>query len=244
MYGLLEEVREAICERQALLKRRGNCHETIQKGHRIRQQLEELKRLLPKLQGLHKQAQKKRNASQRRDELAARYQDIRVLKRQVDEAQELWASANAGVEVSEALLAPPGGGMSGSPKATLFGGLRQAAQGGEDARRLLDSDEQEVMGQIKRRDQAVDKELDTIGNHAERLGGLALQIGVTAEQQAKKAEALGSDVDKNTKDLQAMNTRIAEVIRYDRNTTCCCQMILGVCLLCVLGVVFHQLNMG
>ena len=71
---LLEEARKDIHERQKLLNKRGNCTETIQKGHNVRQALEELRQALPKLQALHKKAQNQRGAKARKEELQARYQ--------------------------------------------------------------------------------------------------------------------------------------------------------------------------
>lgn len=85
LYVLLEETRDHIHERSTLLKRRGNCHETITKGHSIRQNLDEMRKCLPRLQELHRKAQNKRGAAKRKEELQARYKDIRILKRHVDE---------------------------------------------------------------------------------------------------------------------------------------------------------------
>eukprot|EP00439_Symbiodinium_sp_Y106_P054356 s1795_g7.t1 len=90
VYVLLEQGRNDIHERQKLLSKRGNCTESIRKGHEVRQALDELRASLPKLQALHKKAQSKRGAKAKKEELQARYQDIRVLKRHVDELNELF----------------------------------------------------------------------------------------------------------------------------------------------------------
>eukprot|EP00933_Yihiella_yeosuensis_P012709 TRINITY_DN12177_c0_g2_i1.p1 TRINITY_DN12177_c0_g2~~TRINITY_DN12177_c0_g2_i1.p1 ORF type:complete len:276 (+),score=43.57 TRINITY_DN12177_c0_g2_i1:52-879(+) len=233
VYTLLEQAREDIHERQALLKRRGNCYETIQKGHGIRQSLEELKRALPRLQELHKKAQNKRGAKARKEELQARYQDIRILKRHIDEVNELYLSGHDVPDQS--------GGFQAAP-ATLLG-LRDTARGTlEDSRRALSGDEEEALAQMKKRDAALDSQVDEIGKVVQRLDPLARQIGEQAERQRLKAEAITDDVEKADHDIQGLNKRISEVIQYEKNTNCCCQLILGVTLLCCVGFVFQQLN--
>jgi len=237
IYVLLEQTREDIHSRATLLKKRGNCHETITKGHAIRQNLDELKRCLPKLQELHKKAQGKRGAAKQKEELQARYKDIRVLKRHVDEVNELFQSHSTGDSSGPDGLAP---------HASLLG-LRDPARAAancnpEDAKRLLTSDEEEALSSMKKRDAELDKQVEQVGKVVERLDPLARQIGITAESQRLKAEALSSDVERADKDLQAINKRIGEVMKYEQNTNCCCQMVLLIVLLCCVGFVFQQLQ--
>mmetsp|Transcript_36117 Transcript_36117/g.78873 ORF Transcript_36117/g.78873 Transcript_36117/m.78873 type:complete len:281 (-) Transcript_36117:32-874(-) len=237
-YALLEECREDIRERQALLQRRGNCVETIQKGHLIRQRLEELRRAPPKLQELHKRAQSKRGAAARKEELQMRYQDIRVLKKQVDEVNELFQNLSAG---GDGVTASDPAGAS-SPAAKLFG-LRRAANGNEeDNKRLLNEDEQQAMARIGERDRTIDRHLDEVGKVVDRLNPLAHTIGATAERQKTRLEAVGTDVEKADQDLQALSKRVTEVIKYEKNTTCACQLVLGIAFLCCLGFIFQQLQ--
>jgi len=231
VYVLLEETREAIQERSTLLKRRGNCHETITKANTIRQNQDELKRSLPKLQELHKKAQNKRGASRQKEELQARYKDIRVLKRHADEVADLWASNSGGAENhSERLL--------GSREETVIGRART-----EDTRRALSAEEEEALATMKKRDLELDDHIGEIGLIIDRLDPLARQIGLTAEQQRLKAEAITGDVEKADQDLLAMNTSIEKVMKYEKNTNCVCQMMLLLVFLCCLGFVLHQLDL-
>lgn len=242
VYTLLDQVREDVHSRTTLLRQRGNCYESIQKGHSIRQNLEELKGCLSKLQELHKRTQGKRNSNLRKDELQARYKDIRVLKKLVDEAHELFMQSNSG---AEGLQGSSGLGSS-NPRAQLFGaGLRDLARASdEDARRLLSSEEEEALASMKRRDQELDQHVGQIGLVIERLNPLAQQIGATAQRQRERAEAMTDVVTKADQDMQALNKKITEVMRYERNTNCCCQLVLGIALLCCAGFVLQQLMPG
>lgn len=232
IYVLLEQTRDDIHERSSLMKQRGNCHESITKGHTIRQNLEELRRCIPKLQELHKKAQNKRGAAKKKEELQARYKDIRVLKRHADEVNELFLShGNAG----------SGAGMQA--QASMLG-LREHARNPEDAKRLLTSEEEEALANMKKRDAEIDAKVAEVGLIVERLDPLARQIGMTADAQRRRAEAITTDVDGADQDLRALNKRIDEVMKYQKNTTCCCQMVLLVVLLCCAGFVFHQLGLG
>merc|ERR1740121_2999796 len=123
--------------------RRGNCHETITKGNSIRQGLNELKQSLPKLQELHRKAQSKRFvAARHKEELQARYKDIRVLKRHVDEVHELFASVGAATAEESPCV-----------KASLLGLREDPVQftpaRPEDTRRGLTTEETEALANMK-----------------------------------------------------------------------------------------------
>jgi len=239
IYTLLEQSREDIHSRAALLRSRGNCHETISKGHTIRQSLDELKRSLPKLQELHKKAQSKRSAARNKDELQARYKDIRVLKRHVDEVHELFDAVGAG----KADASP-------CPKASLLGQRQDPVQfntqfkpaSKEDTKRSLAADEIEALAHMKKRDAEVDKQVGDLGKVVERLDPLAKQIGITAERHRMQAENLTGDVESADKDLKGLNSSIEEIMRYESTTNCCGQVTLLVVLLCCLSFVFQQLS--
>mmetsp|Transcript_70246 Transcript_70246/g.195534 ORF Transcript_70246/g.195534 Transcript_70246/m.195534 type:complete len:278 (-) Transcript_70246:69-902(-) len=234
-YELLEEVRDTIRERTVLIKRRGNCLETIQKGHQIRQQLTELRGTLPKLQELHKRAQSRWKNKLSKDELQERYQVIRLLKRQVDEANELFVSGNANVgEVPGALA-----GIDLGPSAAMLGSRSVSS---EDRTRLLTSEEQGAIDKIRQRDGELDKQVDEIGKVVTRATEIARHIGATAERQRLKAEGIGSDVEKADTDLKDLNKKVADVISYEKNTNFCCQMALVIALLCCVGYILQQLT--
>jgi len=229
-YELLEEVRDSIRDRQALMKKRGNCYDTIQRGHTLRRQLDDLKKTLPKLQELHKKAQNRWTNKLSKEELQERYQHIRLLKKQVDEANDLFVSGNAGVDLEE--------GMSGGPSVSLLG-LRHAAAE-EDCKRNLSADEQGAIDKIRDRDKQLDSHVDELGQMVDRLNPLAQQIGVVADRQRFKAEAIGTDVEKADDDLKALSKKVLEVTKYEKNTNCCCQMVLAIMLLCCVGFIFQQ----
>mmetsp|Transcript_48425 Transcript_48425/g.138382 ORF Transcript_48425/g.138382 Transcript_48425/m.138382 type:complete len:282 (-) Transcript_48425:233-1078(-) len=239
MYQLLEEVRDSVHDRQILIKQRGNCYETIQKGNTIRQHLDELNRLYMKLQELHKRGQGKLIGGVRKEEQQARYKDIRVLKKHKDEVHELFLNSNSSIDVS----GNSSFGTAGGPQATLFG-LRDAARSSEDdSRRLLSADEHEAIAAIRKRDAEVDAQVGELGKVVERLDPLAREIGSAADRQRIKAQAITEEVDNADKDMEALNKKISEVMKYEKNTNCCCQVALLVALLCCVGFVFQQLQM-
>lgn len=234
MYGMLEDVRNLIHERGILLTKRGNCQETIEKGHKIRTLLDELKRSLPMLQELHKKALKKRGAAQRSEELQNRYQDIRVLKRQIDEAHELFLTCNVG---------DAGRDVAGvmSMDSTLFGRSEKTIGA---TNRQMSEDEKGALEHMRQRDQGLDQHADEVLKTLGNLLPIASQIGLSATRTREKAEGISTDVDKATDDLKTMNKKLTEVMRMQRNTECCCYLVLGVVLLCCVGFVFQQLQFG
>lgn len=234
-YQLLEDVRETVVARQQLMKKRSNCYETIQKGHMIRNQLDDLKKLQLRMQELHKKAQGKWSASKKQDELQDRYQVMRLLKRQTDEANELFLS---GQVADGGGLRDAGNAVNGhdrAPTASLLGMASDA-----DKRRELSLEEEGVIQDIRKRDQELDQQVADLGSVVERLGDIAGNIGATADRQKIRAEALLSDVEKADGDLKQLNKRVAEVIQYEKNTNFFCQMVLGICLLCCVGFIMQQ----
>jgi len=234
MYQTLEEVRDSMRDRQLTLKRQGNCHATIASGHKIRQQLDLLRTSLPKLQELHRKAQGKRNAREaaRKEELKLRIEDMRNLKKCVDEAQELFTNGN--VEN----VSGTGGGSGGNvPASSLFGSRSNAC---DEQRAEMNGDEEQALEEMQRKDKELDVGLDSIGKVAERLKNVANEIGTVAERHKIKAENLGDDAQKCDEDLRLLNRRMEEVRQYDKNTNFCCQLVLGLTLLCCVGFVFQQ----
>jgi len=236
MYQMLQEVRDNTRSRHELIAKRGNCHETINRGHTIRKQLEELKRMIPQLQDMHKKAQNKRSArkEENKEELKSRYEDIRNLKRLIDEANDMFS--NSAQRLSQT------GTEDLAPGPTLFG-LRGACEACVDDRRGMDYDEREMLKRWKDRSEGQDKMLGQIGNGLERVKNQALEIGFSAERQTAKAEGLTADVSAADEDLKKMRKRLDEVMRYEKNTNLCCQLILGLSLFCCIGFVVQQLNM-
>ncbi|CAE7945289.1 unnamed protein product, partial [Symbiodinium sp. KB8] len=161
------------------------------------------------------QAQSKRGAKAKKEELQARYQDIRVLKRHVDELNELFQRSQ-----NEAI------GQETAP--TTLGkslGLRDLGRASEeDTKRNLTSQEEDALAAMKRRDEDIEKQIEELGQAVGRLDPLARQIGQTAERHRLRAEALGAEVDKTEGDIQQLNRRVNEVMRYEKNTHCCCQL--------------------
>lgn len=228
VYTLLEQSRTEIHEREALLKKRGNCFETIQKGHSIRQNLDELRQSLPRLQELHKKAQGKRSTGKKQEELQARYNDIRVLKRHMDEVHGLFLRTGAE------------GTGAAEPAAQLLG-LRNAAAA-EDCRRPLTEDEKGALEQMKKRDAELDKQVEELGQVVERLDPLARQIGVSADRMKLRADDMNDDVTKAEKDMEQLGKKMKEVMQYEKNTNFCCQMVLAIALLCCIGFVLNQVG--
>merc|ERR1712187_94713 len=225
-----------IRERQTLMKKRGpTCYEAIHKGNQIRKQLEELKGHLPKLQELQKKAQGRWTNKMTDEESQDRYKVIRLLNRQVNEANDLFLSSNSGIDIS--VMQAEGGT---NPTASLLG-LRHAAAE-EDCTRLLTAQEKDGIDKIRQRDKELDKQVEEIGQVVDRAGEIAKQIGFTAERQKLKAENIGTDVEKADKDIQELNKKVKAVMKYEKNTNFCCQMVLVITLLCCVGFIFQQLQ--
>lgn len=236
--SLIEQSRSLLRERTALLQKRGTCYETIQKGHTIRQNLGELTQLLRHLQELHKRAQGKRwNAAKNKDELKARYEDIRNLKRFVEELNNDFLSANSGMEVPEHGRASLGLRDAGDACRIKIHAARP-----EDCTRKMTEQEEETLSRWRERDADLDKDLDAICNGIDRLKPVAMEVGRQANLQSAKLAPMDQDLDKANEDTVQMNKKLTEITRYDKNTNFCCQVVLGVALLSCVGFVFQQLN--
>jgi len=234
MYLLVTEIRDGVHERKNLISRRGICHETITKGHECRSKMQELQRSLPQLQQLHKKAMGKRNASQKKEELAARYQEIRLLKKHVDEVRDLLEGQGENMEDP----------MAGAGVSAQLLGLRSTAGVKGETGRAMDGEEQQAMADIKARDANIDAQLGEIGNVAERLGDIAHTIGHEAQKQKAKADALQEGIEQNTTEIVRQTEFTKEIIRYEKNTTFMCQMVLGLLLLCVVGFICKQIGLS
>lgn len=230
MYNLIKEIREGVHERQALMKK-GISQETITKGHDNRMKLRELQQSLPKLQELHKKASGKRKAAQQKDELQARFQDIRLLKRNMDEVRELIEGANMSEDPT----------LRTTSAATMLG-LREAARG--ETGRAMNEEEQQALQGMRDRDKQIDQEVSKIGQVVERLGDLAENLGTVVDSQKQLADKLHTGVEENTAEIKRQVEYTKEIIKYEKSTTTCCQMVLGLLLLCVVGFIFHQMGFG
>mmetsp|Transcript_67420 Transcript_67420/g.133015 ORF Transcript_67420/g.133015 Transcript_67420/m.133015 type:complete len:283 (+) Transcript_67420:58-906(+) len=240
MYALVEQTRVDIHDRQSVMQKRGNCLETIQKGHTVRQHLDELNNSFIKLQELHKRAQGKWKAGPKKQEHQARYQDIRMLKKHKDEINELFLRcASVGGESSMRAVDD----AAAASGAKLFG-LRNLASPNreEDSRRLLSSEEQDAMKAMRERNASIDDNLEQLSKNLNRLNPITQEIGAAAERQKSRADRICQDVDKAEEDMGSLNKKIKEVMRYDKNTNTCCRLILLLALLCCIGFVFQQLQ--
>jgi len=233
MHLVYGELREGVQERHDLMKRRGNCQETIQMRQKNWLKMEKMKRNLSQMQALNKKAMSKRD-KKKKEEVSIRIQDIRVLTSMVNEAKDL--IEGAGTEQDATL----GGGQA----ATLFGGgLREAGRGDPNMNRGLTPEEQEELDKMRTRDKEIDDQVGIIGNIVERMVPIAQQIGITAEQQTKQADAVAEAVEKNTVEILRQNKYCKEIQRFEKNTQCCCQITLMLLLLCVVGFVMNQLGL-
>mmetsp|Transcript_44749 Transcript_44749/g.103511 ORF Transcript_44749/g.103511 Transcript_44749/m.103511 type:complete len:255 (+) Transcript_44749:61-825(+) len=231
MYELLQEVRENIAQRKALIKSRGNCMESIQKGHAVRQQLQELNESLTKLQAILRK-QRKRIGRKSAEVNEDKYLQLRQLKKLVDEAQALFDGELDHVSIADDIGLKP----------TLFGNssLREAAKGERD--RDMTDEERRALDVMKQRDQDLDIELGKIGLVAGRLGEVAAEMGVSADRQKEKVENINNNAERENQRMEMMNKKIQEVIKYERRAICGCRSFLIFALLGVVAVIVLQLG--
>eukprot|EP00929_Paragymnodinium_shiwhaense_P081528 TRINITY_DN42690_c0_g1_i2.p2 TRINITY_DN42690_c0_g1~~TRINITY_DN42690_c0_g1_i2.p2 ORF type:complete len:165 (-),score=49.18 TRINITY_DN42690_c0_g1_i2:257-751(-) len=164
---------------------------------------------------------------------------MRVLKRQTDEAVEMFESGQASIENGAGGLRGAGQADGGeTPAASLLGRASE-----DDRRRELSLEEEGVIQDIRKRDAALDQQVQEVGQVVDRLNDLAKNIGTTADRQRAKAEAMLTDVEKADGDIKQLNKRVAEVIQYEKNTNFFCQMVLGIVLLCCVGFILNQIGL-
>lgn len=236
IHKLVEEVREGCVERKKILDRRGICHETITKGHDNREKLRRLQMVYGDIQALHKKTTGKRRPGQSKEELHARWEDIRTLKKLVDNCRE---SVEGGNFNEDPTL------TESAPRAQLFG-LREAGQarGDPDTKRAMNEEEEQALAAMKARDEAIDEQVGQVGDVLDRLKDVGLHMGEEAERQKRKIDEIDVLVDKNSTEIKRQDDVAKSIIQYQKNTDSCCKMVMGLMILAVVGVVFKQMGMG
>lgn len=248
IYQMLTTLRTNIRERQAHQKRHGNSHESIERGLRIREQIKQLEKTLPKLQEVHRKQQQKtlfKNKKLTVEEIEERFQDIRIVKRQLEEAKQWFAQGNA-----PDLAAEEGGGLGlgdADLRIELFGSKAEGSGAAgvaavDKSGRGLNEDESTAMDRWKQKDAEFDQLLDEIGDIADRLNPLAQKIGAAAERQSIMAQEVIRKTDKAEADVRNLNVRIRNVMNYQKNTTFFCQLMLGIALLTGFGYAYAKLK--
>jgi hypothetical protein len=204
---MLELLRRGVHERQALLDEHGPSVRTVRLGVEVRQRLEELDQSLPRLQALLR-----RRSCVNKEDTQARYNDFRCLKRQIDEAKDLFHGV--GLEEADRSGAQVQSAASRS-KTAQFGLPHDGADeaGRPNAQRDMTCEEKAAMGHIRQRSSEMDEHLGDIGLAVDRLKDLAGQIGTSAERQKERAEVLTKDVDDAQDGITAVNASIKRYLK-------------------------------
>lgn len=214
MYQLLELVREVIREHDLISASNGICAESARIRHKIRQYLDELAVLLPRLREIQKTARGSwLPGAVKGEELQARYEDIRVLKRQLDEAKELF-SGNADTSQPS---------RSSSPRAhcqvdiaRLDASVLLSSCGGQPAesKYAMTSDEERALDHMRRRDGELNRQLGDIGDTADRLNELAGQIGLASKRQKSKADNLAREFEEVDQGIGGLKKGIDKLLKH------------------------------
>jgi len=269
LYQLLYEVKENIRERHTLQRRNGNTYETIRKGAEISEQLKQIDVDFKKIQDIHK---KQRGFARRRslgltdEELDNRLSDLNLLKQQIEEARTAFRNNRA---ISTDKLTSMSGASPLSTRTTTADhvvpprtiGAPTAREGGgevaldiaEERRALgLSSPgggarepteaERQAMDRWKRRDQAMDRQLDEIGEGVERLGDIAQNINATADRHTVMAQEIARSADKAHSNLQTLSLKMKKVMETQRNSTFFCRIILVVVLIGCVGYIYWAIT--
>lgn len=240
LYDTLVDARKNIISRHTMLKNGSHNRESVELSAKIRRQLEELDTTYPKLQkllqGKSRGSWRNSNKTVPKEERETRIEDMRLLNRQIKEARDLYERGIA-EQMSLDIEAP-------SDVPSAFGGdLRDAARRGSvEKGKLLDNDEERVIGDIRHRDSQHDQKLDAMGQVLHRLNDVATQIGATAERHSSKADALATDVENADEKLKKLNKRMDEIKKYEKSTNFCCQFMLFIALLACAGFIYQQLG--
>jgi hypothetical protein len=233
MYLVYDELREGVQARHDLMKKRGNCQETITMRSKNFQKLEKLKSNLSQMQAINKKAMSKRD-KKKKEEVSHRIQVIRVLTEMVKEAKELTEGAGTDQDAT----------LQGGPAVSLFGnGLREAGRGDPNTSRNLTPEEQEELDKMRGRDKEIDEQVGVLGGVLERVKVQAEQIGVTAEQQKRQADQIAEAVEKHKNEILRQNKYCKEIQLFEKNTSSCCQITLLILLLCIVGFIMNQMGL-
>eukprot|EP01068_Selenidium_serpulae_P006015 Selendium_serpulae@DN4265_c0_g1_i2.p1 len=234
MYTNMHECKETVKERHEMQKKHGNNVETIKKKAQITDQLRSLEIDMKSLQDVYKkQTKTKKKFSQ--EELDNRFQDIQVLRRQIDELTGLANNTNqyAGTEIKtlsdiRTEAAERGEGRFGPEGAGTY----------EEA----SEEDKATMARWKERDAEFDKQLDLIGQGVDRLGDIAVQIGEKADEQKELITELHTEADVASDDLIEMNDRIKKIMGDSMGFNCCCKVILAIILIVLIGIAMSLIS--
>lgn len=178
---MLEQLNTAIQDGRAS-PRNPSEHE----GLAIQAKLDELERSFSMLQGIHRQARPVRDGKASQDEYQAGYQEIRSLRKQIDDVAHAFSVA-----------------QSHGSHVHLHG----------DVGRALSDEEQRTLDSMRQRDVELDTDLKAIGQVVERMGDVARQIGVSAERQKDHAATLVTHCESSQQDVRNLNKRIGKMLR-------------------------------
>merc|ERR1712217_309444 len=157
MYELLQTVRGGTAEYKQLVANKGTCYESVRKANEIRQCFHELHVLAPQL----REAQKKTRGSWMPgsisgEEHQSRYEDIRILNRQLQDAEEDFAAGripeDGSLEVFDKF--PSRASSSQASASRVQVDKRSFAE-------KLTQEEENALRVMKARDLQLDKQLDT-----------------------------------------------------------------------------------
>jgi hypothetical protein len=140
-------------------------------------------------------------------ESQAQYQDLRALKRRVDEAKREFAGLRLGTTVCDSCTSQHRY-FSDMGCAETGATHTDATPSNMTTWRVLTAQDQHAFNEMRRRDVEIDDQLAQVGGTVDRLTLLARQTGASAARQKAKAERCLVDADNAQLEISTLNARI------------------------------------
>ena len=234
----IRDVRTKLTAREELLsKGAAGSKATVQASHQIRQQLKQSREDANKLLALQRKEASKTKGKEKAVEQAENRQEVvELIFKNIEECElqekKRYTSKNSEARV-ELFAAGGRGGGSRGPTSTGPAASGGAGPSGAGSTSLpdIDAETQEGLQLLKKKDQAIDDQLEMVAEGVSELKSLALNMRDEVKVQSAMVDEITTKVDAASTHLNSINKRMKQTLAQTRSAD---RFILDVILLVVL----------
>ncbi|EZG77011.1 putative transmembrane protein [Gregarina niphandrodes] len=226
VYGTILETKKAIRDRADLLAAEGNSVDAIQKASLINRNNDMMVNKFQQLKEAFKKASKRAVDPA---ELDVRFEELQVIKKQIEECRDLSKNASAYSEQKVMQL-------TDFVKQMEQAGVQAPAEfdGGEGAWREPTAEEMAVISRWAARDKEFDKRIFEVGKGVDKLKDIAEGMGAKLEAQARLAIDLSRQADEANQEVIKINDSMQSLVHSGSGLNLCCKLLLTIILICLI----------
>lgn len=171
-------------------------------------------------------------------ELDTRFQELQVIKKQLEECQHLH---KRGADVPQAQMKTLTDFLNQMEKAGVAP-PSQFSAGDRGGWREPSEEEQAVMSRWAARDKEFDKQIWQVGEGVDRLHAIAIEVRNKAEIQGQKALELSRQADEANKEVVAVNEKLAGLVSSGTGINFCCKLLMCIVLVTLIGLIVQNIT--